>query len=148
MVLKARVTGLPTPCNASRSASRLRCAAHPGLAGVGVPGELHHSRGRQPKRLRGGACNPGTDARSFYAALAIFASPVVTGGPDQLLPVNRRQLAAWGMLELQKVVQDSADLAMCVFWAGSPKSAGAAKGLFSAEAAAASGEALGEAGAD
>jgi hypothetical protein len=27
-------------------AGRLRCAAHPGVAGVGVPGELHHCRGR------------------------------------------------------------------------------------------------------
>ncbi|MEA5417444.1 hypothetical protein, partial [Synechococcus sp. BA-132 BA5] len=42
-----RETGLPTPCNASRWASCLRCAAHPGYAGVGVPGELHHCRGRQ-----------------------------------------------------------------------------------------------------
>jgi hypothetical protein len=32
------LVGLPTPCKASRLASRLRCAAHPGVVGVGVPG--------------------------------------------------------------------------------------------------------------
>ena len=40
--------GLPTLFNVSRGADRLRCAAHPGVAGVGVPGELHHCGGRQP----------------------------------------------------------------------------------------------------
>ncbi|MFN9546400.1 MAG: hypothetical protein ACK6AD_04925, partial [Cyanobacteriota bacterium] len=44
---RTRETDLPTPCKASRGTSRLRCAAHPGDAGVGVPGDLHHSPGRQ-----------------------------------------------------------------------------------------------------
>jgi len=43
---ESREAGLPTLCNASRWASRLRCAAHPGYAGVRVPGDLHHSPGR------------------------------------------------------------------------------------------------------
>jgi len=51
---------MPTPCNDSRGADRLRCSAHPGYAGVGVPGELHHCRGRKldtldtrPEAIRG-----------------------------------------------------------------------------------------------
>ncbi len=43
--------GCPAPCNSSRWAGCLRCAAHPGYAGVGVPGELHHCRGRGPAAL-------------------------------------------------------------------------------------------------
>jgi hypothetical protein len=35
------------PLETPAGASRLRCAAHPGYAAVGVPGDLHHSRGRQ-----------------------------------------------------------------------------------------------------
>jgi hypothetical protein len=30
-----------------RTRIAMRCAAHPGYAGVGVPGELHQCRGRQ-----------------------------------------------------------------------------------------------------
>ncbi|MEA5421954.1 hypothetical protein, partial [Synechococcus sp. CCY9202] len=54
-----RETGLPTPCNVSCGADRLRCAAHPGYAGVGMPGDLHHCRGRRldgdPPAVRLGA---------------------------------------------------------------------------------------------
>jgi len=35
------------PLATPAGASRLRCAAHPGYAGVGVPRDLHHSLGRQ-----------------------------------------------------------------------------------------------------
>jgi len=43
----AEFAGCPAPCNVSRGADRLRCAIHPGYAGVGVPGELHECSGRK-----------------------------------------------------------------------------------------------------
>jgi hypothetical protein len=40
-------TGLPTACNARRPEVRIP----PGFAVVGMPGELHHFRGRQPSSV-------------------------------------------------------------------------------------------------
>jgi len=46
VVLKPGKRACP-PLATPAGASRLRCAAHPGYAGAGVPGELHHLRGRK-----------------------------------------------------------------------------------------------------
>jgi len=56
VVLEPGKRACPPLCNVSRGADRLECAAHPGYAGVGVPGELHHCGGRQ--RLSALLSNP------------------------------------------------------------------------------------------
>ena len=67
-----------TPCKASHGAGLLKCAAHHGIAGVGVPEELHHCWGRQPRGLE-------DERASIYIQLPLGLADHVDGQRTLLL---------------------------------------------------------------